>query len=310
MAQKTFPQNPSLPLQQALLIHPESNPTAYIPLQDAAAHPFVADASSWSRVNAWWLADASWLAYSHDEQSVADAFARHASIPSCTLIANAGTECYLAHNNEFAIVAFRGTQPDDWHDLFNISRFAPKKWDIGVVHHGFIEAFEVVWPAVEAALNALPSTCRVWFTGHSLGGALASMAAVRRGNRATGLYTFGSPRVGDGAFAAHVGHMFHERSIRYVNDHDIVAHVPPPEFALPRRYTHVDVLRWIAPDGHVSGTGPLLLHFVTAIFGNPQLFLDLIELSKRGTQISLPETLTDHTPLYYALHTWNDFDAH
>jgi len=35
--------------------------------------------------------------------------------------------------------------------------------------------------------------------------------------------------------------------------------------------------------------------------------LDIVNLSQQNVQITWPDALADHTPLYYALHTWNDF---
>jgi triacylglycerol lipase len=303
---KELPKNPSFELQRDLLLRPDTNPTNYIPFEDATAHDFVPDAIP-LRVNAWWLADASWIAYVHDAAAVRKAFAERAGLPSCELIAGGGTECYVAHRDRLAIVTFRGTQSDAWDDLFNISRFAPARWDVGHVHEGFGKALDVIWKPLERALDGLPGDCRVWFTGHSLGGALASLAAVRRDTRAAGLYTFGSPRVGDGVFAGHLSRVFTDRSVRYVNDHDGVTHVPPAPFGFPfGRYTHVESLRWINKDGQVSTVAPTVDHFMLDVFGNTGLLLDVVELAQER-RITLPDTLTDHTPLYYALHTWNDF---
>lgn len=304
---KPFPPDPSLELQRDLLLHPESNPTGYVAFEDALAHPFLPGATEWSRVNGWWLADASWLAYAHDETMARTILAERAGLTSCTFISREGTQCYIAHNSQLAIVAFRGTQPDEWHDLFDISRFVPIRWDVGRVHQGFAAALDKVWHPLHAALLALPGTCRIWLTGHSLGAALASMTAVRIGNHASGLYTYGAPRIGDAAFASRIGHTFRQTSIRYVNDHDVVTHVPPEEFAFPGRYTHADHLRWIDPDGQI-GTAQLTgADFLVKVLGGPAVLLQIIQLCRQGVLIELPDTLTDHTPLYYALHTWNDF---
>ncbi|MBL4845162.1 MAG: lipase family protein [Planctomycetes bacterium] len=67
----------------------------------------------------------------------------------------------------------------------------------GQVHGGFKAAFDSIWPDVEQYLKTAPSD--VWFTGHSLGGAVATLAAARHGSSAR-LYTYGSPRVGTPAF--------------------------------------------------------------------------------------------------------------
>lgn len=304
---KELPKSPSLQLQQDLLFRPESNPTNYVAFEDAATHRFVPGATSWSRVNAWWLADSAWLAYNHDASAVRDIFRSRAQMESCELFAGSGTECYLASCASFAIVTFRGTQPDAWQDVFSDVLLKAARWDIGHVHQGFGKALEPIWNALETALNQLKDR-PVWFTGHSLGGALASLAAFRRRECPGGVYTFGSPRVGNGIFAESFDTLFVERSVRYVNDHDVVTHVPSEIVAFPHgRYTHVSHLRWINKDGQVGTTEPTVKHFIQDVFGNSEVFLDIVNLSQQNVQITLPDALLDHTPLYYALHTWNDF---
>jgi triacylglycerol lipase len=147
----------------------------------------------------------------------------------------------------------------------------------------------------------LPANCRIWLTGHSLGGALASLTAVRLGGRASGLYTFGAPRIGDAVFAARVGSLLKEASMRYVNDRDVVTHVPPEQFAHPHRYTHADHLRWIGPGGQVR-TRPALSS-MPDVFRPASSLLEAVNVSPEGLFDSLPDSLVDHTPLYYALHT-------
>src|SRR5258705_7411841 len=191
--EKDFPRDPSFELQRALLVHPEPNPTTYVPFEDADQHPFVPDPHEWSRANAWWLADASWLAYAHAESDVRRTFLERANVPSCELIDHSGTQCYLAHGDSFAIVAFRGTQPDDWKDLFEIVRFLPTPWDVGRVHTGFADALEAVWGPLERSLDAPPARSKVWFTGHSLRAALATPVAPRPCAPAAGPYTFAAP---------------------------------------------------------------------------------------------------------------------
>ncbi|MCK7478059.1 MAG: lipase family protein [Candidatus Moduliflexus flocculans] len=68
------------------------------------------------------------------------------------------------------------------------------------VHRGFKSALEEVWDDLFPYLKALQGRgCRIWMTGHSLGAALATLAADRYGE-VQGVYTFGSPRVGNGRF--------------------------------------------------------------------------------------------------------------
>jgi triacylglycerol lipase len=308
---KALPVDPPLALQQQLLFHPETNPTGYVPFEDARTYAFVPKAISLSRVNAWWLADAAWLAYWHDEHAARQVFADNAGLSNCELVASGGTECYVAWSDAFAIVAFRGTQPDDWDDILDDARYLAVPGDAGRVHRGFLHGLDVARAELERVLAKLPGGCALWFTGHSLGAALATLAAYRYRNRAAGAYTFGSPLVGNGAFAGLFGTEFSERSFRYANDHDLVTQVPPPPFAMPHGlYTHVDHLRWINKDGQIGSMAPTLEDFLRDAFGRTNAVLDMIRLHRGDARVDLPPALADHTPLYYALHCWNDFVAH
>jgi triacylglycerol lipase len=72
------------------------------------------------------------------------------------------------------------------------------------------------------------NTRMLWFTGHSLGGAMAAICAgrcrlsyIRSNPRA--LFTFGSPRIGSRRYVNYVQMEAH----RWVNNNDIVARLPP-----------------------------------------------------------------------------------
>src|SRR5262249_39200070 len=153
--------------------------------------------------------------------------------------------------------------------------FVPVQWDVGYVHGGFAHALDLVSNELDAAIGRLSSGCRVWFTGHSLGAALATLAAYRYrsmpgrvGAVWAGVDSFGAALVGNGVFGSTFDAVFEERSIRYVNDHDVVTHVPPGPFALPHGlFTHVDHLRWINKDGQIGTTPPTLPHFVSDVLG-------------------------------------------
>ncbi|HEX7797296.1 MAG TPA: lipase family protein, partial [Vicinamibacterales bacterium] len=252
-----------LKTQLVLLTHPEQNPTHYVPFEDAASFPFEAAAKPVSRVNAWWLAEAAWLSYGHSEEAIKNVYKTAAGLDA-ELVSVDGTEFTIATNGAFAIVAFRGTQPDDWEDVFSDLEWVPKPWDIGHVHRGFAKAFEAAWPALQERLQRLQKGCPVWFTGHSLGAALATLAAWRAGG--AGICTFGSPLIGDQIFAGTFNSRFSAQSLRYVNDFDIVTRVPPEEFAFPLRFTHVDALRWIDRHGAI-GNGPVPTDFFKDVIG-------------------------------------------
>lgn len=104
-----------------------------------------------------------------------------------------------------AFVAFRGT-----HDLYDVLT----DLNVGVrtshtghpVHQGFYYAFDSVRQDLMRFVGGLQGVTTLHCVGHSLGGAIATLAAdyIRHaGTVATvRLYTFGSPRIGQDMFAA------------------------------------------------------------------------------------------------------------
>lgn len=145
-----------------------------------------------------------------------------------------GTDGLVATRaGQLTIVAFRGTEPDKIEDFIADLRARPVVWPGGGrVHAGFLAAYQAVHAPLQAALEQLPSTGRLIFTGHSLGAAVATLAAAEFRAHQPELVTFGSPRVGDAGFAA----LLQGLSVqRVVQCGDIVTRVPPA------RYTDADV---------------------------------------------------------------------
>jgi triacylglycerol lipase len=124
-----------------------------------------------------------------------------------------------------------GTDPlkvSDWHTDFSA---LPSPDGL---HRGFANALDSAWSPIEGAIAARPNTEQaLFFTGHSLGGALALIAAERAERdpavnaRATGVYVFGCPRAGGDAFFNSHTPLFGDSTFRLVHGSDIVATVPP-----------------------------------------------------------------------------------
>jgi len=293
------------PIRRIELVFSPERDTDYRHFADAKRHPFDTAASSLGRRNAWWLADAALLAY-WDEAHARPRFA-DAGLEA-TEFRHEGVDGYVAKGDGFAIVSFRGTEPDQSSDLFDDARFALVRWDDtgASVHAGFFDALGRVWPLLAPQLEALAPSHRIWFTGHSLGAAIATLAAMRFGQTA-GVCTVGSPRVGNRTFASAFAARFGARARRYVADTDVVTHVPPPA---PLPYTHVDELRQIDPDGAVSQVRPALSHFFNALFGDAQHLRQVVTLLRTGSITAAPKFLLDHMPAGYAVDIWNDYAQH
>jgi hypothetical protein len=131
---------------------------------------------------------------------------------------------------DVAVLVFRGTDSDDPTDFGDDADLILKEWEKGGrVHCGFAGALKQIQAEIEPVLRTLQA--RTIFTGHSLGAALATLAASLYTPDA--LYTFGSPRVGDQAFVNTVKGIGTLR--RYVDCCDIVTRIPPE----PLFYEHV-----------------------------------------------------------------------
>ena len=138
-----------------------------------------------------------------------------------------GAQAYIFANADDAVVTCRGTEPHDWNDVradLNLSVVVAET--AGWVHRGFKQEVDDLWPRLEQAL--LTNRRPLWFTGHSLGGAMAAICAgrcrlsyIRSNPRA--LFTFGSPRIGSGRYVNYVS----IEAYRWVNNNDIITRLPP-----------------------------------------------------------------------------------
>ncbi len=210
----------------------------------ARERPFQPAATRYESGNGWWLAEASLLAYVEEEARVREALGL-AGLDETTILERGAGRALAARGPAFALVAFRGTRIGAWEDLRADLRVGRTRWEgPGRVHRGFQGALAGLWPELAAWLARLDRP--VWFTGHSLGAALATLAFAL--HRRDGLVTFGSPRVGNRAFAR----AFPPRAYRVVNGRDPVATLP-----WPLLFKHVGELQRI---GAPPSPGPLPDH--------------------------------------------------
>ncbi len=139
-----------------------------------------------------------------------------------------GVQAYIASGETMLVVVFRGSsEKADWATNLQSGK---RRAQIGersvLLHAGFWLAYSQIAMSLEAAiateLDRLPRP--LIFTGHSLGGALAQIAAaVSTRPEAAACYTFGAPRVSGSWFrrALRVPHY------RFVNGWDVVPVAPP-----------------------------------------------------------------------------------
>ena len=168
---------------------------------------------------------ASKLVY-EDGDAVRDTCRSSFRLNSVEFIAADATECFVASSENAALVCFRGTQGfADW--MVDLDLLSTRR-GYGTVHRGFLGAFKVVEDQLANAIQGLGER-KLIVTGHSLGGALATIAAAewQAVFPISWVYTFGQPAVGKGEFVDFMGEHYSRTFIRFVNDDDIIARVPP-----------------------------------------------------------------------------------
>lgn len=140
---------------------------------------------------------------------------------------------FLTEHQGELVIAFRGTLlPEEgrvravlaqWLTHMN---YAQTSTPTGRVHEGMWTSLDRAWDRVSSAVREqLRGGQRLWLTGHSVGGALATLAAERlldEGVEVAGVYTFGAPRVGDPHYATSYRPVLH----RVENSNDLIPHLP------------------------------------------------------------------------------------
>ncbi|MGD9509465.1 MAG: thioesterase domain-containing protein [Geminicoccaceae bacterium] len=145
---------------------------------------------------------------------------------------------FVASDEHAAYLVFRGTKLHlDSGDLFrrtlqawlaNLDFAQVEERGAGMVHRGYARELDELGPRLaemvrDHALGGKP----VYVTGHSAGGALATLAARRlheAGADVRAAVLFSAPRVGDRAFAA----SYPLPLVRIEHRHDLIPHLPLP----------------------------------------------------------------------------------
>ncbi|MEI2685476.1 MAG: lipase family protein [Cypionkella sp.] len=210
--------------------------------------PFAYQTAQHSAINAWWLADYSLLVY-ENEQKIKTIFDdlwgkqtyRFAWLESH----ETSSQGFLVETADYAVMVFRGTEfpppsvllqfpltlidiiKDILTDIEDITpqTIATENLTFDVpVHTGFVEALQSLWQPIQAQLDVIGFK-PLFLTGHSLGGAIATLLAFQlKAQQFRSLYTFGCPCVGDVQFAQ----AFHDKNLdektyRYWRGDDAVA---------------------------------------------------------------------------------------
>ena len=137
------------------------------------------------------------------------------------------------------VVAFRGTEAN-LRDYLTDATFLPVNYNGAHIHSGFVTAYSLIAADIKRTIASWSGgkPVQLWLTGHSLGGALATVAAFDLSDQVSALVTFGSPRVGLKSFADRMKHV--NLYLRFVYVKDIITEQPSASFG----YVHASPAVW------------------------------------------------------------------
>lgn len=242
------------------------------------------------------LAKASKLAY-FDQTTVVNELQTY-NINKLHFFDYRNTQGFIAGNNSFIIISFRGTEPNNLKDWMTDAEIHMVKGYGGYVHSGFSKALDDVWGDIITQIPLFQDQNQpIFLTGHSFGGALATMTGVRLGEKyyqqIKALYTFGCPRVGDRNFADNYDKIFSNRTFRMVNHRDIVTRLAPRIFG----YRHVGGCWFFDCEGRLHNDIRYWKEFLEAVKGTKEEFLNVVTL------------ITDHNLDEYKKNVLLNFDV-
>lgn len=200
--------------------------------------------------------------------NVTDVSAYNTTVPLLWRITDAPVLFFVLYypQNDTVILSFQGTQGDsvgDWVDDFMFAMGKPPEYwlwpdsdevDVTIrVEDGFMYAWEELRGRaynMTIALMEKYTTAKLVVTGHSLGGALASLAAADFsliGLPIDRVFLFGAPRVGNLGWAWFYNEYLdlRGRTFRVVNERDPVPHIPYTGVTFLRGYHHIGVEVWL-----------------------------------------------------------------
>lgn len=204
---------------------------------------------------------------------------------------NARAEVWEEKATKTLVVTYRGTQIDSIENWSSNLNFITTACNIGTqscgqLHNGFLDVYDTVGAQIRTLLKSYSPTYKLIVTGHSLGGAAATLFAYdayfNQNFAKISLITFGSPRVGDTDFELAMVKKAQGLSApiwRFTSAHsalgpDPVSLMPPMSFD----FRHVQYPTILAVGGTINR---ITLHMIADSY-MPAIFKSLATQAKLG----------------------------
>lgn len=225
--------------------------------------------------NAYWMARIAKEVYlptsetnpkPHEEQILENLRKDDEDFVSVYGVDHNSAQAAVIEHEEYLCIAFRGTDEiDDWLD--NLKAFSTDQL-FGGFHYGFFSSLEDVWKPIDMKCRFLQQQKKrpIFFTGHSLGGAMATVAAAKyiyEDKPFNNLYTFGQPRVVTRETARILNSECRSIYFRFHNNNDIVTRVP----ARLMGYSHAGSYLYISEEKEIHPEAGFWFKFVDYIDG-------------------------------------------
>ena len=146
--------------QDANQICLRSQPCAGVEDQDITSYTFLQ--------RALLFAELSMIAYLPQKEALAAA--SRIGFNDSHFYNNDGSQAYSFANERDIVIAFRGTEPNEWNDIkADMDATKALAETVGHVHRGFKKEVDDLWPQLEEMLvaNKINLAKKLWFTGHS-----------------------------------------------------------------------------------------------------------------------------------------------
>jgi pimeloyl-ACP methyl ester carboxylesterase len=257
-----------------------------------------------SAKNRWLLAEHALLAYEDESRIRSELATRARSVLILSGDTHLGFGFVADLDGTNALLAFRGTQvfkPGDAlskfravaRDYWTDARIERRPLSDGAwVHAGFAGSADELMEQLQAS-GQLTAPRRWWIAGHSLGGALAVLAAERlahiSGQQVAGIVTFGQPRVGNDRHAVQLQQL---PLCRVVHGCDAIPALPPTRLG----FAHAPAEHVLEPERRNNYPRTVL-----------QYILGYWQRWRFGLGALTPVALLDHAPLYYATLCYNEY---
>ena len=180
-----------------------------------------------------WMSQLAYEAYPHGPSATIQTVAKDKwgftnvipfEKPQVSFKATYDTCGIIGERDKAVILAFAGSDPGVWETIITDFNLLPR----GDTHPGFQDAADAVKAVVKQAIElSRPGGKPLFLTGHSLGAAIAAIAALDQDARPAAVYGFGMPRPGNARFHTRYTAALGDRTFRFVHGLDIVARIPP-----------------------------------------------------------------------------------